>query len=271
VVLVGAGTASGIAAAVNAPLAGAFFALEEILGSLRVAAFPPIVMARVVGAVISRAVFGNHPAFPIPREYGYAALVEILVVFPLLGALCGVMSALFVRVHFSVGDLVRTVTTRLGTQAWLVPWLAGALVGAVAFASGGLLVGSGHLSIPLAAFGRMAWSALLLLTLGKVAITALTLQGGGSGGLFTPSLFVGAVAREMRQRFGERSQPSVAVRSMARSTRCRAWSRRSCASRRSLRDTMPITRRGSRRDTTGSRPTRSCTMWSAASRAELSS
>jgi hypothetical protein len=89
VVLVGAGTAAGIAAAFNAPLAGAFFALEEILGSLRLAAFPPIVMASVVGAVVSRAVFGNHPAFPIPRAYGYAALVEILVFFPLLGALCG--------------------------------------------------------------------------------------------------------------------------------------------------------------------------------------
>jgi CIC family chloride channel protein len=194
VVLVGAGAAAGIAAAFNAPLAGAFFALEEILGSLRVTAFPPIVMASVVGAVISRAVFGNHPAFPIPREYGYAALIEILLFFPLLGAVCGVMSALFVRVHFGVGDFIRSAATRFGKRSWVVPWLAGALVGAAAFASGGLLVGAGHLSIPLSTFGRMAWSALLVLALGKIVITALTLQGGGSGGLFTPSLFVGAAA-----------------------------------------------------------------------------
>jgi CIC family chloride channel protein len=151
-------------------------------------------MASVVGAVVSRAVFGNHPAFPIPREYGYAALIEILVFFPMLGAVCGVMSALFVRVHFSVADLIRASTARLGKLAWMQPWLAGALVGTAAFASGGLLVGAGHLSIPLSAFGRMAWSALLVLALAKIAITALTLHGGGSGGLFTPSLFVGAAA-----------------------------------------------------------------------------
>jgi CIC family chloride channel protein len=55
-----------------------------------------------------------------------------------------------------------------------------------------MLVGAGHLAIPLETFGRMAWWALLLLALGKIVVTALTLQGGGSGGLFTPSLFVGA-------------------------------------------------------------------------------
>ncbi len=193
-VLVGAGAAAGIAAAFNAPLAGAFFALEEILGTFRVSAFPPVVMASVVGAVVSRAAFGNHPAFPIPEEYGYAALVEILVFFPVLGVLCGVMSALFTRVHFTTADVVGAVRARLGRHVWAVPWLAGALVGAATFVSGGLLVGAGHLAIPLAAFGRMAWWALLLLAVGKIFVTSITLQSGGSGGLFTPALFVGAAS-----------------------------------------------------------------------------
>jgi CIC family chloride channel protein len=151
-------------------------------------------MASVVGAVVSRAVFGNHPAFPIPQEYGYAALVEILLFFPLLGALCGVMSALFTRVHFATGDITRAVSTRLGRHLWAVPWVAGALVGAATFASGGLLVGTGHLAIPLAAFGRMTWWALMLLAVGKIFVTSVTLQAGGSGGLFTPSLFIGAAS-----------------------------------------------------------------------------
>lgn len=191
-VLVGAGTASAIAAAFNAPLAGAFFALEEILGSFRVRTFSPVVIASVVGAVVSRAVFGNHPAFPIPREYGYAIVTEVVVFFPLLGVACGAVAALFARTHFAVGDAARALRARPGMPPAVLPLAAGLAVGAMVFASRGLLVGAGHLSIPLAAFGRMAWWALLLLAVGKIVTTALTLQGGGSGGLFTPSLFVGA-------------------------------------------------------------------------------
>jgi CIC family chloride channel protein len=200
-VLVGAGAASAIAAAFNAPLAGAFFALEEILGDFKVASFPPVVIASVVGAVVSRAVFGNHPAFPIPREYGYTSVREVVLFFPLLGAVCGAVSALFVRTYFDLGG-------RLGAwlspapdaprgrrrMAALVPWLAGAFVGLVVHVSAGFLVGTGHLAIPLAAFGRLAWWALFLLALGKILVTTVTLHGGGSGGLFTPSLFVGAAA-----------------------------------------------------------------------------
>lgn len=191
-VLVGAGTAAGIAAAFNAPLAGAFFALEEILGSFQSTTFSPVVVASVVGAVISRAVFGNHPAFPIPREYGFTAVTEVVVLFPLLGILCGVISALFVRAHFGVGDVVAKVRGRGRVWSMLTPWVTGILVGAAVVASGDALVGAGHTAIPLVTFGRMAWWSLLLLAVGKILVTALTLQGGGSGGLFTPSLFVGA-------------------------------------------------------------------------------
>ena len=62
----GCASAAAISAAFNAPLAGAFFAIEEILGSFSVASFSPVVVASVVAAVVSRAVFGNHPAFPMP-------------------------------------------------------------------------------------------------------------------------------------------------------------------------------------------------------------
>jgi CIC family chloride channel protein len=196
VVLVGAGAGAAIAAAFNAPLAGAFFALEEILGTFQVTSFPPVVVASVVGAVVSRAVFGNHPAFPIPREYGYAAVTEIVLFFPLLGAVCGAMSALFIRTYFALGGWIGSWLAPRGERrpAWvpLVPWVGGALVGLVVHLSRGFLVGTGHLSIPLEAFGRLAWWALLLLALGKVVATTVTLHAGGSGGLFTPSLFVGA-------------------------------------------------------------------------------
>ncbi len=191
-VLVGSGAAAGIAAAFNAPLAGAFFALEEVLGSFRTATFAPVVVASVVGAIVSRSVFGNHPAFPIPPEYGVTTVLEVMLFFPLLGIACGIASAFFVRMHFGIGAKIGEIVGESRRRALMLPWIAGALVGSAVLLSNGLLVGAGHIAIPIAAFGRMAWWVLLLLAVGKVLVTSLTLRGGGSGGLFTPSLFVGA-------------------------------------------------------------------------------
>jgi len=187
-VLVGAGAAAGISAAFNAPLAGAFFALEEVLGSFSVSAFPPVVVASVVAAVVSRGFFGNHPAFPIPEEYGYRHAIEIIVFYPILGLIAGLIAAFFVRSHFRLEDRIRA----LRLPPALVPWLGGALVGGMVTLSGGQLVGDGHLAISIDLFGRMAWWGLVLLAVGKMLVTSLTLHSGGSGGVFTPSLFVGA-------------------------------------------------------------------------------
>ena len=187
-VLVGAGAAAGISAAFNAPLAGAFFALEEIIGSFSVGAFPPVVVASVVAAMVSRAVFGNHPAFPIPEEYSYNHAVEIIVLYPLLGIVTGLISVAFIRFYFGSEDRIR----RLRIPPALLPWIGGLLIGGLVTLSGGQLVGDGHLAIQLDLFGRIAWWGLILLAVGKILVTSLTLHSGGSGGLFTPSLYVGA-------------------------------------------------------------------------------
>ena len=187
-VLVGAGAAAGISAAFNAPLAGAFFALEEILGSLAVGAFPPVVVASVVAAVVSHVFLGNHPAFPIPVEYGYALQRELLIFYPFLGLLAGLVAALFVRLFFATDDFMR----RLTLPRWSHPLIGGAVVGLLVLLSKGLLVGHGHLAVHLDVFGGMSWSALALLALGSMVATSITLSSGGSGGVFTPSLYVGA-------------------------------------------------------------------------------
>ncbi len=189
-VLVGAGAAAGISAAFNAPLAGAFFALEEILGSFSIGAFAPVVVSSVVAAVVSRSVFGNHPVFPVALDQGYLFTREVVLFYPLLGLLAGLLSVLFVRVYFGTEQWVRRRTV---PRVWLA--LAGGIfVGGLAFLSRGLLVGSGHVAIPLNRFGDLAWYLLALLALGKILATSVTLNTGGSGGLFTPSLYVGAAA-----------------------------------------------------------------------------
>jgi CIC family chloride channel protein len=189
-ILVAAGTAAGISAAFNAPLAGAFFALEEILGSLGVGAFPPVVVASVVAAVVSQTFLGNNPAFPIPVEYGFALKREVFVFYPFLGLVAGGVAALFVKVYFGTDALVR----RLSIPRPLLPCIGGFLVGAMVLLSRGLLVGHGHLAVHLEVFGGMSATSLALLALGGIVATSITLHTGGSGGLFTPSLFVGAAS-----------------------------------------------------------------------------
>jgi CIC family chloride channel protein len=187
-VLVGAGAAAGISASFNAPLAGAFFALEEVLGSLGVAAFPPVVVAAVLAAVVSRAFLGNHPAFPIPAQYGFTLRREVVLFYPLLGVLAGLVSVLYIRTFFGVEAFAK----RLKLRPWMLPVIGGLVVGLMVWASGGVLVGYGHLAVRLQVFGRMAWTTLALLALGKILATSITMGSGGTGGVFTPSLYIGA-------------------------------------------------------------------------------
>jgi CIC family chloride channel protein len=187
-IMVAAGAAAGISAAFNAPLAGAFFALEEILGSLAVGAFPPVVVASVVAAVVSHSFLGNNPAFPIPEEYGYALQRELMIFYPFLGVIAGLVGVLFVRVFFAAEAVVR----KIEDPRWTVAFLGGLLVGVLVLLSNGMLVGHGHLAVHLDVFGGMSWNSLALLALGSILATSITLNFGGSGGVFTPSLYVGA-------------------------------------------------------------------------------
>jgi CIC family chloride channel protein len=189
-VFVGCASGAAISAAFNAPLAGAFFALEEILGSLSVASFSPVVVASVVSAVVSRAALGNHPAFPIPQQYGYGSLGEILVYFPLLGVVTGLVSVGYVRAYFAADSLARSARRRVNGA--VVAAVSGVCVGVLVWLSNGLLVGYGHLALHAEMFGRLSWYALFLLAAGKILATSITLNGGGSGGVFTPSLYIGA-------------------------------------------------------------------------------
>lgn len=203
-ILVGCGAAAGISAAFNAPFAGAFFALEEVLGSFSIGAFSPVVIASVVAAITVRPFLGSHPAFHIP-PYGSINPWAIVLLYPLLGILCGLASAFYSKMYFAVTDLFQRVKPE-----WLRPLTGGLAVGLLGYFGGGLLMGSGHLAIPIEIFGGIAWYLLIGFAVAKMLATSLTLGSGGSGGLFTPTLFVGAafgggigaLAQQLLPRFG---------------------------------------------------------------------
>lgn len=186
-ILVGCGAAAGIAGAFNAPFAGAFFALEEVLGTFSVGAFSPVVIASVVGALTVRPFHGSQPVFGIALPDDPHPLASALV-YPLLGIACGLVSVAYSRLVLSAPETSR----RLPGPRWVRPVVGGLLTGLIVAASGGLLTGNGHLAIPAPIFGGLAWYLLLGIAAAKIFATACTLGFGGSGGVFTPTLFIGA-------------------------------------------------------------------------------
>jgi CIC family chloride channel protein len=186
-VLLACGTAAGISAAFNAPIAGVMFALEIVLGTFAVTALSPVVVGSVMGAVVARWARGPDPAFAIPREHVFSSASELWL-YAGLGVAAGVLAALFVRGFFGVQDLLRRVSG--GRQA-VAAILAGTMVAGLGFVHPQLL-GDGRHGIELVLASRLAGLAALTIGLLKIVAAGLTMGGGGAGGVFTPSLFIGA-------------------------------------------------------------------------------
>ena len=185
--LVACGAAGGISATFNAPIAGVFFALELILQDFAVDSFGAVVLASVTADIIGRAFFGSQPFLVLPAfhiasgwEYGLYAV---------LGVLCGLVGIAFIRVLYGTEDLVDRLWH--GPE-WLRPAVGGVFLGLLLL---GLpeLYGVGYPVIQNAVAGHIVLWLLAALLAGKMIATSLTIGIGGSGGVFAPSLFMGAM------------------------------------------------------------------------------
>jgi len=197
--LVACGAAGGIAATFNAPIAGVIFALELILGEFSVRYFSTVVIAAVSADAIGQAIFGDVPAFPIPTEYSLNSPWEFAF-YPVLGFLAALVGVGFVRLLYWSEDLFAAWKS---VPEWVQPAIGGALLGALAL--GYPLVTQvtwervpqifnvGYDVIQGALTNDMMLGVVLTLLVLKLLATVLTLGSGGSGGVFAPSLFMGAM------------------------------------------------------------------------------
>jgi len=184
---VGCGAAAGIAAAFNAPIAGALFAVEIILMDFAVAQFSPIVIASVMATVVSHHFEGDFAAFQVPG-YNLVSSAEIIFYFA-LGICTGLISWVFIKVLYYFEDFW---DNKIKIPDYYKAAIGGLLVGSIALFFPQVM-GVGYDSINIALNGQFIWYIAFTLIFVKIIATSLTLGSGGSGGIFAPSLFMGAM------------------------------------------------------------------------------
>ncbi len=192
--LVPVASASAIAAAFNAPIAGVTFAIEEIVGKLDETLLAGIIVAAAISAVIERSILGSHAVFALPGGYGLDDARSLLL-YAGLG-----VAASFVSIAFN--DLLLGLRLRFRKMAripeWARPAIGGLVTGALAVAvisstqtTG--VTGGGYTTLRQALLGELGVKVMLVLCVAKLLATCFSYSSGGAGGIFAPVLFIGAM------------------------------------------------------------------------------
>ena len=187
----GCGSAAGLAATFNAPIAATLFTVEVIIGEYSVLQFTPIVISAVIATVISRYYWGNEPVFNVP-SYELVSGWEFGP-YIMLGLISGFVALALMRLMIKVEDRFDSWKQ---IPMWLKPALGGLMLGVIGIGFP-QIYGDGYDAVDAVLHGRMAGWLILLLIGAKLIGTTLTLGSGGSGGVFMPSLFLGAMTGAM--------------------------------------------------------------------------
>jgi CIC family chloride channel protein len=189
--LLGCAVAAAVSASFNAPIAGALFALEVVLRHFAVHAFAPIVIASVAGTIINRLEFGDITEFTLPTTSALEFYVE-LPAFLLLGLICGVVATILMHSILFAEDMASYLQKRTRLPRWLRPMVAGAMLGGLAIGFPHI-IGVGYETTSAALTGQLVLHEAFVFAVLKVLAVAITIGGRMGGGVFSPSLMVGAL------------------------------------------------------------------------------
>ena len=189
--LLGCAVAAAVSASFNAPIAGALFAQEVVLRHFAVHSFAPIVIASAAGTVINRLEFGGVTEFSL-TTVNEVQFYQELPAYLMLGLLCGLVAVAFMRAIFWADDLGTVVQNQIGLPRWLRPAIAGAMLGGIAIWYPHI-IGVGYETTYLALDGQIVLWTAIVFAIVKTAAVAITMAGRMGGGVFSPSLMIGAL------------------------------------------------------------------------------
>ena len=188
------GMAAGIAAAFNAPIAAVTFTLEELIGDLDQTMLSGVIVAAALAAVVEHLILGSNPVFHVQRNYTLTNSSS-LVWYAVLGLLAAVVSVAFTDSLLGLRAWFRRLT---GVPRWVQPAIGGAATGGMAVVALQLfhlngIAGDPYQTLTLALTGKMTVTAMAVFCVLKLAATVCSYSSGGSGGIFAPALFMGAM------------------------------------------------------------------------------
>ncbi len=182
------GAAAGLAAAFNAPISAILFVIEEVIGRWSAAVLGSVVLSAISSVVVARWFWGSEPIFRIPQVM--LRDPRELTAYAVLGVAGGIVALIFSK---ALGYLRPRLRSLARWTHFFQPGLAGLMVGAIGFFGFPQVMGPGYGVIDQAMHGQFAWKLLIALALLKLLATTLSFSSGTPGGMFAPTLFIGAM------------------------------------------------------------------------------